>query len=218
MLQIAARLYQHPAGPACYNLEKGAEMEKWTRKRIIETFTELVSKYSYEGVTVQHILEKAEVSKTTFYRYFRDKADVMDARFRVLYDEAVASHDCRSLQDLFTILLKQSREQADQYAMFATTGFNSYREFVYRYTMTMGQTIMETAWGRPVNEQEKFYISFFCAGGAKILQDWARGKQFADMSAEEVAGLMCRMIHPRYQVRLDDTMRDELLKRMKKRN
>ena len=193
-------------------------MEKWTRKRIIETFTELVSKYSYDGVTVQHILEKAEVSKTTFYRYFKDKADVMDARFRSLYDEAVARSDCRSLQDLFTILLRQSREQTDQYAMFATTGFNSYREFVYRYTVTMGQIIMETAWGRAVTEEEKFYISFFCAGGAKILQDWARGRQFAELSAEEVAARMCRMIHPRYQVRLDDAMRAELLIRMKKRN
>ena len=90
-------------------------MVKWTKNRIIHAFSDLVAERSYEEVSVNMIIERAEVSKTTFYRYFCDKAAVMEARFKMLYDEAVISRDCRNLEDLFATLLKQARSHPDQY-------------------------------------------------------------------------------------------------------
>ena len=193
-------------------------MKKWTRKRIIDAFIRLVSRYGYEDVSVEMILKESEISKTTFYRYFKDKADVMDARFRTLYDEAVFRHDVRSLQDLFTVLLQQSKENGDQYAMFSTTGYNSYTEFVYRYTFEMGKEIMEKAWGRESTPREYFHISTFCAGGSKIMQEWAMGKQFTNMTAAEIAGELCTMIHPHYLVRLEDDVKAAVMETIQKRN
>jgi len=37
---------------------------------IISAFSALVAERSYEEVTVEMIIRRAEVSKTTFYRYF----------------------------------------------------------------------------------------------------------------------------------------------------
>ena len=185
-------------------------MTRWTRERIIHAFSELVAERSYDEVSVEMILRRAEVSKTTFYRYFCDKAAVMDARFQMLYDEAVISNDCRSLQDLFATLLKQARMHPDQYAMFSTSGYNSYREFIYRYTYSIGKEIMESAWHRQVTDIEDFHIAYFCAGGSKILQEWCEGKRFTHMTEEEAAREICTMIHQQYLVGLDKTVIEHL--------
>ena len=179
-------------------------MVKWTRNRIISAFSALVAERSYEEVTVEMIIRRAEVSKTTFYRYFCDKAAVMEARFQMLYDEAVVSRDCQSLEDLFAALLRQAREHPDQHAMFNTSGYNSYREFIYRYTYARGKEIMEAAWGRKATDREDFHIAYFCAGGSKILEEWCRGRSFINMTAEEAAREICSMIHEPFRVQLSD--------------
>ena len=48
-------------------------MNKWTKKRIIDAFSALVARCGYDEITVEMILKEAEVSKTTFYRYFHDR-------------------------------------------------------------------------------------------------------------------------------------------------
>lgn len=190
-------------------------MVKWTKNRIIHAFSDLVAERSYEEVSVNMIIERAEVSKTTFYRYFCDKAAVMEARFKMLYDEAVISRDCRNLEDLFATLLKQARSHPDQYGMFNTSGYNSYREFIYRYTYTMGKEIMETAWGRPVSDLEDFHIAYFCAGGSRILEEWCMGRRFLNMSAEEAAREICSMIHEPFRVSFSDAVMKQLRSRAK---
>lgn len=190
-------------------------MVKWTKNRIIHAFSDLVAERSYEEVSVNMIIERAEVSKTTFYRYFCDKAAVMEARFKMLYDEAVISRDCRNLEDLFATLLRQARSHPDQYGMFNTSGYNSYREFIYRYTYTMGKEIMETAWGRPVSDLEDFHIAYFCAGGSRILEEWCMGRRFINMSEEEAAREICSMIHDPFLVTFSDAVMKQLRSRSK---
>lgn len=179
-------------------------MNRWTRQRIVDAFVRLVVRYGYDQISIQMLLREADVSKTTFYRYFRDKADVMDTRFRMIYDQALEDQSCCSLRDLFTILLRQAREHPDQLAMFATTGYNAYREFIYRYTYTMGKEIVETAWGRTMSEQECFHIAFFCGGGSRILEQWSQGKVYQQMSSEEAADQICNMVNDRYLVQLNE--------------
>lgn len=177
-------------------------MSKWTKKRIDKAFTELVSEVGYENVTVMMIMERAEVGKTTFYRYFRNKADVMDAHYRDLYDAAIADENCVELADLFTLLFRTTREHPEELSMFDTIGYDSYREFIYNYTYQCGRKIMESAWGRPLTEKEDFHVAFFCGGGARMLEDWACGR-YRSMSAEEAGTEAASMMHTEYQVRIN---------------
>ncbi len=174
-------------------------MSRWTKKRIDEAFTALVTQHGYEDVTVAMIMEKADVSKTTFYRYFRNKADVMDYHYRNLYDEAFENENCHTLEDLFTLLFRTSREHPEELAMFDTIGYDSYREFIYNYTYRRGKQIIETAWGRPLTEREDFNIAYFCGGGARILEEWACGR-YSGMTPEEAGAAAAKIIHGRYQV------------------
>ena len=178
-------------------------MNQWTRKRILDAFTELVSEEGYDNVTAEMIMKRADVGKTTFYRYFRNKAAVMYAHYQELYDEAIADENCTTLTDLFTLLLKTTRERPEELHMFDTIGYDSYREFIYTYTYNRGRQIMETAWGRPLSSKEDFVVAFFCGGGARILEEWACGR-YGDLSNEEAGKAIGSLVQPRYSVQLDD--------------
>jgi AcrR family transcriptional regulator len=50
-----------------------------TRKALKEALTDLILERGYEGVTVQDIIDHADVGRSTFYAHFVDKDDLMMA-------------------------------------------------------------------------------------------------------------------------------------------
>lgn len=50
-----------------------------TRKALKEALTDLILKKGYEGVTVQDIIDRADVGRSTFYAHFIDKDDLLMA-------------------------------------------------------------------------------------------------------------------------------------------
>ena len=49
-----------------------------TKNRLSKALYLLVTERHYDKITIYHILEKAGVSRRTFYRYFNSKSDLMD--------------------------------------------------------------------------------------------------------------------------------------------
>ena len=56
------------------------------RKIISAAFYELLQKYTIEDISVGQITQTAEVSKPTFYRYYRDKYDLLNQMFDVMFE------------------------------------------------------------------------------------------------------------------------------------
>jgi len=48
-----------------------------TRQRLRESLLSLIVERGYEKVTVQHILDRAEIGRATFYDHFRSKEDLL---------------------------------------------------------------------------------------------------------------------------------------------
>ena len=53
-------------------------MKELTKKAIADTFVELCETNRVEKISVKQIIETAGIAKQTFYRYFNDKADLMN--------------------------------------------------------------------------------------------------------------------------------------------
>ncbi|WP_078849433.1 TetR/AcrR family transcriptional regulator [Streptomyces sp. NRRL F-5126] len=60
--------------------------QRQARQRIIEAAQELFHEHGFDGVSVGDIAERAEVGRTTFFRHFRDKQEVVFAREQELLD------------------------------------------------------------------------------------------------------------------------------------
>ncbi len=60
---------------------------------LIDTARELFFRHGTKRVTVEEICEKAEVSKMTFYKYFKNKNDILLTLMKRYFDEAIARYE-----------------------------------------------------------------------------------------------------------------------------
>lgn len=58
-------------------MERGERQNERTKAAIIGAFMQLVKEQGYESITIQAISDRANVGRSTFYRHFMSKADVL---------------------------------------------------------------------------------------------------------------------------------------------
>ena len=56
-------------------------MKDRTQEAILNAFNTLIEKNDFDKITIQMIIDEAGVGRTTFYRYFKDKYDVMNYNY-----------------------------------------------------------------------------------------------------------------------------------------
>lgn len=73
------------------NINQDDPRVKRTLKLLGDTLLELIVEKGYDDVSIQHITDRANVSRTTFYLHFKDKDELLFASMRAMYDDLVAS-------------------------------------------------------------------------------------------------------------------------------
>lgn len=126
-----------------------------TKQHITDSFNALFRKYPLEKITVNMIIENAGVSKSTFYRYFLDKFDVMNYNYKRVLDEIFAHNACKSWEDLFNSILSYIDNDIDRIKnAFLYLGDNSYDKYVFDYSFArMNDKCVEKN-GRALSQNE----------------------------------------------------------------
>lgn len=65
--------------------------QKKTRTAIFEAFTVMLSKKQYHKITIQDVIDEADVGRSTFYAHFETKDELLRAYCRELFDHIVKS-------------------------------------------------------------------------------------------------------------------------------
>jgi len=66
-------------------IERGQRQAQRTKTAVISAFTELLREKSYQATTIHDIVMRANTGRSTFYRYFQSKADVILAMHKDIF-------------------------------------------------------------------------------------------------------------------------------------
>lgn len=58
-------------------------MAQFTKKAIMESFTELLNEKPLDKITIKDITDKCEINRNTFYYYFQDVYDLLEEVFNI---------------------------------------------------------------------------------------------------------------------------------------
>jgi len=141
-------------------------MRKSKRQNIVQTASELFFKHGIRRIAVQEICEKAGASKMTFYKYFKNKTDLVMIIMQQMLDDSMEEYHEIMKRDLpypeKVILMIQLK-------MKATEKFSA--EF-YNDLMTMKDPDIMTLFGRARQE-----------GLTIVLQDFLKAQENGDIRA-----------------------------------
>lgn len=82
--------------------------QKKTRAAIFEAFTELLGKENYGRITIQQIIDRANVGRTTFYAHFETKDDLLNALCGDLFGHII--YDALDLEHTHGLYPDQEQE------------------------------------------------------------------------------------------------------------
>ncbi|MGN0194174.1 MAG: TetR/AcrR family transcriptional regulator [Pseudoramibacter sp.] len=100
----------------CCTMKKPSPVAEQTRQNLIQAFWKCYAKAPLSEVTVKEIAEVAGYNRTTFYQYFDNVPDLMDAAEEKLFRELVANVNTAIAEGLTLPALEKSLERCiDQY-------------------------------------------------------------------------------------------------------
>lgn len=137
-----------------------------TMTAILNAFNRLIVEHDFQKISVEMIMKEASVSRSTFYRYFKDKYEVMNANFKILLDYYVAPERSRNYRDLCYHLFEYAQDNLKMFRRaLESTGFNSFSNFIYEYSYQTALAITRSNRnGSGFTPAEELQVDVFCNG------------------------------------------------------
>lgn len=141
-------------------------MQNRTLTAIIDGFNRLICEHDFQKISVDMILQEAAVSRSTFYRYFKDKYDVMNANYKNILDHFVAPERSSNYRDLCYHLFAYAQDNLKIFKRaLDSTGFNSLNNFIYEYSYGTALAITrQNRNGAGFTPVEELQVDVFCNG------------------------------------------------------
>lgn len=78
--------------------DRHAQRSQRTRELMLETMYQLALEKNYSDITVQDLLDRSGIARSTFYAHFRDKEDLLVAGYGVMGSPAITFCECGGQQ------------------------------------------------------------------------------------------------------------------------
>lgn len=166
-----------------------------TKEYILGVFNDMLKTTAVPKITVEGICKRAQIAKSTFYKYYLDKFDIMNYNYKRVIDTSIKSRDNYTWEELFKAILDfMQTHVSEMRKSFETQGMNNFNHFMYNYSMDLVQTTSRIVRSGELTPQETFQSSVFCHGACDMCKDWLDGR-FA-LSSAEAAKLLVPMLPP----------------------
>lgn len=137
-----------------------------TMAAIQNAFNRLIVEHDFHKISVDMIMQEASVSRSTFYRYFKDKYEVMNANFKNVLDYYVDPRLSKNYRDLCYHLFEYAKDNLKMFRRaLNSTGFNSLSNFIYEYSYKTALAITKSNRnGEGFTPVEELQVDVFCNG------------------------------------------------------
>ena len=153
-----------------------------TLNAILAGFNRLISEVDFHKISVDMIMKEAGVSRSTFYRYFKDKYDVMNLNFKNILDYYVTPGRCHNYRELCYHLFSYAQDNLKAFKRaLDSTGFNSLSNFIYEYSyQTALKITRHNRGGEGFTPAEELQVDVFCNGICAVYRNIANQRYKID--------------------------------------
>lgn len=152
---------------------------------ILDGFNRLIKEHDFHKISVEMIMKEADVSRSTFYRYFKDKYEVMNANFKNVLDYYIVPERSSNYRDLCFHLFEYGQKNLKIFKRaMESTGFNSFSNFVYEYSYKMALEITKSNRnGVGFTPAEELQVDVFCNGICAVYRNMVYQRYQIDAAA-----------------------------------
>lgn len=160
-----------------------------TRAAIFQAFSSLLSEKSYNHITVQEIIDRANVGRTTFYAHFETKDDLLKALCEELFGHILASAmDCSHThglcsngnvpESIFCHLLQHLQENDNNILGLLSCESS---EIFLRYFKDSLSSLIQSQFmeqNRPINRDfpDDFLVNHISGSFVEMVLWWVKGR------------------------------------------
>lgn len=167
--------------------------QRKTRTAIFQAFTSLLSRKSYYKITVQEIIDAADVGRSTFYDHFETKDALLETLCRELFDhiaQSLLDKNCSSCRftsegentSAFCHILYHLRE--DERYILRLLARERNETFIECFKQNMNALLRDEKFFNPkwrsLGVPEDFLIDHISSSFVNMIQWWIRHKMQCD--------------------------------------
>ena len=168
-------------------------MKRKTAKEILaESFRELAGSKPVDKITVPNIIENCGYSKTTFYRLFKDKYDLMAwdyaQRLQAIVGQTEKA-DYEWKQILWDVAFLYN-EQKDylRNLLLHTSGYETFSKHMKQlHIESLTKCVLDASGLKELNVKTEMYVRTYCQGTVDLSCDWIMGA--FQVTPEELAAV-----------------------------
>jgi AcrR family transcriptional regulator len=177
-----------------------------TRELLRSAFLSLILEKGYDRITVQDILDRADVGRSTFYAHYRDKEDLLHAGFEDIRAalaaernarEAESAADVELLQPLLTVFTHVERHRQFWAPMSRKGGAELITRLLRDSVDDLVRQHLQSQFGGPAVDPTELEAAVqFVAGACMGLLIWWLDHEDIPSSAEQVHTIFRRLATP----------------------
>lgn len=170
--------------------------QRKTREAIFSAFSELLRKQKYENITVQDIIDKADIGRSTFYSHFETKDTLLKAMCSDIFEHILGGKKCDYPSESDTLQAKLAHilwhfesKKSDIRGILSSQSYDIFSGYLKDYLATLFQMHLSDF---NTEVPDDFLLHHLVGSFSETVNWWIKESPAA--SPDEVAGYYMAVI------------------------
>lgn len=172
-----------------------SQRTRLTKRLLKESLIDLLSQKTIYNISVKELCSRAELNRSTFYKYYENIFDVLaDVEYNVVLESEkcmskIEDSNINTIYKPISVFLDYVKENKDTYLVLLTNRASSnFSINIFRKIIDFLKSQVDLADINSIENDEYIY-TYIVAGSSSIIINWINSN--FDKSSEDVAKIIC---------------------------